>query len=228
VSTRSRILALFGPTAAGKSALAHAAARALDGEIVVADPFQRYRGLETTACAPCHADPHKREFIARDNGECGPCHSVAGFVPTTFGLAAHSTTAFVLDGKHVATPCGACHTATRPRTDFRVPNRACADCHQNPHGEQFATEMKQTGCATCHATADWHQPTIDHSAWPLLGAHQRTACAACRGAVSSSGAVLPSGSSGHSWSRPAPNAWRAASKAWDRKSSMQPCCLPRP
>ena len=31
----SRILALFGPTAAGKSALAHAAARVLDGEIVV-------------------------------------------------------------------------------------------------------------------------------------------------------------------------------------------------
>ena len=46
------VLALFGPTAAGKSALAHAAARALGGEIVVADPFQRYRGLEIAADAP--------------------------------------------------------------------------------------------------------------------------------------------------------------------------------
>jgi tRNA dimethylallyltransferase len=46
------VLALFGPTAAGKSALAHAAARRLDGEIVVADPFQRYRGLEIAADAP--------------------------------------------------------------------------------------------------------------------------------------------------------------------------------
>jgi tRNA dimethylallyltransferase len=46
------VLALAGPTAAGKSALAHAAARALGAEIVVADPFQRYRGLEIAADSP--------------------------------------------------------------------------------------------------------------------------------------------------------------------------------
>jgi tRNA dimethylallyltransferase len=41
-----------GPTASGKSALAHALARAEGGEIVVADPFQRYRGLEIASDAP--------------------------------------------------------------------------------------------------------------------------------------------------------------------------------
>jgi len=46
------VLALFGPTAAGKSAVAHALAREVGGEIVVADPFQRYRGLEIAADAP--------------------------------------------------------------------------------------------------------------------------------------------------------------------------------
>jgi tRNA dimethylallyltransferase len=51
-----RVLALFGPTATGKSALAHAAARELGGEVVVADPFQRYRGLEIAADAPRPAD----------------------------------------------------------------------------------------------------------------------------------------------------------------------------
>jgi tRNA dimethylallyltransferase len=50
------VLALFGPTAAGKSALAHAAALRLGGEIIVADPFQRYRGLEIAADAPSAAD----------------------------------------------------------------------------------------------------------------------------------------------------------------------------
>jgi tRNA dimethylallyltransferase len=50
--TRPQILALFGPTAAGKSALAHLAALSLGGEIVVADPFQRYRGLEIAADSP--------------------------------------------------------------------------------------------------------------------------------------------------------------------------------
>jgi len=44
-----------GPTAVGKSALAHAAALALGGEVVVADPFQRYRGLEIAADAPSAA-----------------------------------------------------------------------------------------------------------------------------------------------------------------------------
>jgi tRNA dimethylallyltransferase len=43
---------IAGPTASGKSALAHAAALALGGEIVVADPFQRYRGLAIAADAP--------------------------------------------------------------------------------------------------------------------------------------------------------------------------------
>lgn len=46
---------IAGPTASGKSALAHAAALALGGEIVVADPFQRYRGLEIAADAPSAA-----------------------------------------------------------------------------------------------------------------------------------------------------------------------------
>jgi tRNA dimethylallyltransferase len=51
-----RVLAVFGPTAAGKSALAHAAALALGGEVVVADPFARYRGLEIAADAPSPAE----------------------------------------------------------------------------------------------------------------------------------------------------------------------------
>lgn len=51
-----RVLGLFGPTAAGKSELAHLAALALGGEIVVCDPFQRYRGLEIAADAPSARD----------------------------------------------------------------------------------------------------------------------------------------------------------------------------
>lgn len=46
------MLALFGPTATGKSAIAHALAREMGAQVVVADPFQRYRGLEIAADAP--------------------------------------------------------------------------------------------------------------------------------------------------------------------------------
>ncbi len=50
------VLALFGPTASGKSAVAHALALELGGEVVVADPFQRYRGLTVAADSPRDAD----------------------------------------------------------------------------------------------------------------------------------------------------------------------------
>lgn len=142
---------------------------------------RRFKNLAFDTCRACHADDHKGEFAARGNGECAQCHTVAGFAPTTFGLNEHATTKFALDGKHVATPCGSCHTSPRPRLDFRLAKQACADCHANPHGTQFAAEMAKGGCASCHTTADWHQPSIDHSTWPLEGAHARTACASCHG-----------------------------------------------
>jgi tRNA dimethylallyltransferase len=43
---------ICGPTASGKSALALKMARQLDGEIVNADAFQLYRGLEIVSAAP--------------------------------------------------------------------------------------------------------------------------------------------------------------------------------
>jgi hypothetical protein len=139
----------------------------------------RYRGLAFGRCADCHADKHQAEFAKADRGECKPCHTTSGFRPTSFGVAAHAATAFPLTGKHVAAACSACHTAARPRVDLHVAKKACADCHQNPHGEQFAKEMAQGGCAHCHEAAGWHLPKIDHSTWPLTGAHATAACDAC-------------------------------------------------
>ncbi|HET7501568.1 MAG TPA: hypothetical protein VFK02_11210 [Kofleriaceae bacterium] len=140
---------------------------------------QRYRQLAFDACAACHADVHKGELAAR--GDCAKCHTVAGFAPTTFGIEEHARTAFALDGKHVATPCGSCHPGARPRLSFVVARKACLDCHANPHGAQFDKEIAAGGCANCHTTFDWHQAKIDHSIWPLAGAHARTPCTACHG-----------------------------------------------
>lgn len=142
---------------------------------------KRYRQLEFARCNQCHEDSHKGEFVTRQGGECAQCHSVAGFVPTTFGPTEHQTTAFALDGKHIATPCSGCHGNARPRASYKLPERACLDCHENPHGKQFAAEMAKGGCAQCHNTRDWRAPRIDHSIWPLTGAHGKAACARCHG-----------------------------------------------
>ncbi|NJR41619.1 MAG: tRNA (adenosine(37)-N6)-dimethylallyltransferase MiaA [Akkermansiaceae bacterium] len=49
-------LYICGPTASGKSALALEMAETLDGEIVNADAFQLYRGLEIVSAAPSAAE----------------------------------------------------------------------------------------------------------------------------------------------------------------------------
>ena len=140
---------------------------------------QRYRGLDFERCADCHQDEHAGEFTARDGGECKPCHSERGFAPTRFGLVMHERTAFPLEGRHRAVACSGCHDSPRPRLTWRVPAQRCEDCHQNPHGDQFVDEMRQDGCAHCHSPAGFEQPRIDHSTWPLSGAHATAACDAC-------------------------------------------------
>ena len=52
----ARLFFVCGPTAAGKSTRALELARDLDGEIVNADAFQLYRGLEVLTAAPDAAD----------------------------------------------------------------------------------------------------------------------------------------------------------------------------
>lgn len=139
----------------------------------------RYRKLSFARCASCHEDKHKGEFAKRDGGECKACHATSGFTPTLFGTVAHATTRFPLVGKHNATACSACHTSPRPRLDLHLTKQACADCHENPHGDQFAKEMSQGGCAHCHEATGWKLPKIDHTTWPLTGAHATAQCDSC-------------------------------------------------
>ena len=142
-------------------------------------PRQRFRELAFGRCLDCHEDPHRGEFAARDGGECGPCHAEHGFTPTLFGTDAHASTAFALEGRHSAAACGRCHAGAHPRLDLRVPQQQCADCHQNPHGDQFAAEMRSGGCAHCHSPVAWSAPNIDHRTWPLTGAHALAQCSSC-------------------------------------------------
>ncbi|KPK15523.1 MAG: hypothetical protein AMJ62_08930 [Myxococcales bacterium SG8_38] len=137
---------------------------------------RRYRGLKFSSCTDCHRDVHRGEFGSTD---CSTCHDEHGFWPTLFSVSQHQRTDFPLEGKHQAVPCSACHGPKRPRHDLRVQTRQCADCHENPHGDQFAREMAEGGCASCHSSSGWDAPKIDHSSWPLTGAHAEASCDSC-------------------------------------------------
>lgn len=144
------------------------------------DRETRWRGLTFDNCRTCHSpDPHEGEFATREEGECSNCHDDEGFRPSHFGISLHATTDFALDGRHVAVPCSGCHELAAPRLDWRVTPHECASCHENPHGDQFAAEMADGGCAHCHSTSGWEQPRIDHSIWPLTGEHALIPCESC-------------------------------------------------
>lgn len=143
---------------------------------------QRFRELKFGNCKDCHSDAHAGEFAKRSGGECGGCHNDAGFRPSSFGPQAHASTAFPLLGHHTAVPCGTCHDKHPKggkRLNWQGAATRCESCHENPHGSQFAKELKQGGCASCHSPHDWHTPKIDHKGWPLTGAHAGAPCARC-------------------------------------------------
>lgn len=153
-------------------------------------------------CLDCHRDDHGGQLAARaDKGDCRACHSVAGWTPSTFTVAAHATTRFRLEGRHTEIACEACHGATRkglapfPGTAtlgkaavlFRLGELECVSCHVDPHGGRFAAGGAHPisgGCLGCHDSRSYRPSRIDvaaHAAYgfKLEGAHRAVPCVAC-------------------------------------------------
>lgn len=154
-------------------------------------------------CGACHLDPHRRRFAAggprgKATG-CLACHDTRAFHPSTADVAAHGDFGFALKGAHRATPCVACHaemkrtaTGLRPtlvRSGTAIgpmpfeAKTSCAACHDNMHGDQFATRGDQGRCEACH-DEDAFQPAtaFDHNrdaAFKLRGGHEGVPCNRC-------------------------------------------------
>ncbi len=163
----------------------HEQAECKDCHLPARPQHARYSELAFERCLDCHRDPHQGQLAEHDGGDCRACHDEHGFSPTTFSVEAHAQTDFPLLGRHVAVPCGICHGDPRPRLLFALSGekQRCESCHQNPHGDQFAAEMREAGCAKCHSSVAWNVPNIDHGTWPLTGAHALVECASCHEAT---------------------------------------------
>lgn len=80
MTTRLRHLVLVGPTASGKSALAHAVARRLgDVELVTADSMQVYRGMDVGTAKPTPAEQAEVPYHLLDVADPTEDYSVARF-----------------------------------------------------------------------------------------------------------------------------------------------------
>ena len=158
--------------------------------------------LREIACPACHVDPHEGRYAERgarpQPAGCESCHDARRFRPSTVDVEAHGKYAFQLEGAHRAVPCAGCHTELKrpgrttslvasgpagPRLRFAVEPAGCENCHENPHGDQFAAGSAPGGCERCHGV-DAFRPAsrFDHerdTSFLLKGAHEAVRCASC-------------------------------------------------
>jgi hypothetical protein len=139
--------------------------------------------LAYARCDGCHQKRHPEAAGGRSFDACSRCHSVNGFAPSSFTVARHDSTAFNLQGAHLAVACSACHTPPRQgaATPLQRPASSCTDCHRDPHAGTSTAQKAETGCRLCHDVASWRQVAYDHgrTRFPLSGKHATTACRAC-------------------------------------------------
>ena len=108
---------------------------------------------------------------------CENCHNSVAWSPSTFN---HSTTAFVLEGKHTTVTCESCHKGQTTGT-----NQQCESCHQNVYDTSLNPNHKVVGisteCQTCHTPQGWTPSSFNHSntAFALTGSHLTATCESC-------------------------------------------------
>lgn len=144
------------------------------------------------SCTTCHSDPHKGEFAQRMKvvaaggraAGCEACHSTKTWHDLT--RFDHDSTRFQLIGTHRAVECAGCHRPpnmerTLLHVNFSLAPEKCEECHEDPHGGQFARGGRETSCAECHNAMKWRPSLFDHekTIFALKGAHKDVRCGAC-------------------------------------------------
>jgi hypothetical protein len=144
-----------------------------------------------SACVSCH--------LADYNSASDPNHNSLGF-PTgcelchgdsavTWEGAVFSHDAFVLMGQHRLAACSECHinSATYISSD-------CVSCHLDDYNRTTEPDHRilsfPLACEACHGTLAqaWEGAVVDHSFWPLQGAHTGLDCSSCH----ATGTEIPS------------------------------------
>jgi hypothetical protein len=131
------------------------------------------------ACSACHLDDFQsttnpNHIMAGFSQRCEDCHTTqawggAGFVHNKFPLT----------GAHQAVACTVCHA----NGVYSGLPHDCNSCHAqdylNTNNPNHTAAAFSTQCQDCHSTTTWGGAGFVHNKFPLTGAHQATACAAC-------------------------------------------------
>jgi hypothetical protein len=109
--------------------------------------------------------------------DCELCH---GDRALTWEDADFSHDAFVLNGQHKLAACSDCHTDGTVNI-----SSDCMSCHLGDYNRTTDPDHQVLGfplaCEACHGTSalSWEDAVIDHSSWPLQGAHIALDCSRC-------------------------------------------------
>ncbi|MEZ4794813.1 MAG: hypothetical protein R2773_04950 [Flavobacteriaceae bacterium] len=158
------------------------------------DSSQWRFGDRGTRCIDCHTDFHEgyldKKYYASNS--CESCHNSDSWASVSFD---HNKTQWPLTGRHQNTSCSACHfkfseNSTLISQKFSNLESACASCHENVHGDQFAVDGI-TDCNRCHVTDSWFPKKFDHNQtrFPLEGKHAVIDCKACHELTNTLGEV---------------------------------------
>jgi hypothetical protein len=149
-----------------------------------------YTGMKFASCTACHADPHAGKF----KKPCESCHTTAGWRAGAAAHFDHSTTRFLLRGKHAEISCDRCHRGKENGAARFVIRQfgKCADCHTDPHRGKFVPAGVTKACEQCHVETGWKDgqaKVFDHgqTRFALRDAHKSAACTKCHGSETQPG-----------------------------------------
>jgi hypothetical protein len=127
--------------------------------------------FDPVVCSSCHAKQNAdfmQKHIAQYGADCTQCHDgtdrMHGF---------QHAQVFVLDGKHAALACDACHANQK----FHATPAECSACHKEPDIHAGAFGLK---CQYCHTTDAWRPALLKAHGFPLdHGGKGAATCQTC-------------------------------------------------
>lgn len=138
--------------------------------------------IQYSRCTNCHTDYHNNQFAKQGvTPDCSQCHTVNGFVGSSYTIEQHNESIFPLKGAHLATPCFACHKK-EAKWSFREIGLRCVDCHADIHKPAISEKYyPQSGCENCHNENRWNLVNFNHDKtnFKLGGAHSKKTCRDC-------------------------------------------------
>ena len=129
-------------------------------------------------CQACHIDKYNSSSLPNHlaiglSTDCAKCHNPSAWTPSSFS---HVTTSFQLTGAHTNLDCAKCHNGKTTGT-----STDCYACHRVDYesAKGHLTNGYPHNCLQCHNVNTFTGVTVDHSKFPLLGAHSSVSCNDC-------------------------------------------------